>query len=127
MAAPAAPTGLLRMSCSGNQTAAPLASAPDAAQASAVENPLCPPGQAAAIAGGKSSVEGVTPPAATEVRLVSGGRVATRLATAASPGHLPRDDGYCSSDSTPKSSGKSRAACGHTPPPLSLPEGVPQR
>ncbi|XP_042874981.1 sodium-dependent dopamine transporter-like [Penaeus japonicus] len=98
------------MSCSGNQTAAPLASAPDAAQASASENPLCAPPQAAAIPGGKSSGEGVTPPAATEVRLVSGGRVATRLATAASPGHLPRDDGYCSSDSTPKSSGERRVA-----------------
>ncbi|ROT82805.1 putative sodium-dependent noradrenaline transporter [Penaeus vannamei] len=79
---------------------------------------------AAALPGGKSSVEGVTPPAATEVRLVSGGRVATRLAPAASPGHLPRDDGYCSSDSTPKSSGERRVA-GVLPHPRAPPTDSP--
>ncbi|KAK3883622.1 hypothetical protein Pcinc_012063 [Petrolisthes cinctipes] len=63
-----------------------------------------PTPQTSASPAGQSGVEGVTPAAgaATEVRLV-GGRPATRLAH--SPPHLIRDDGYCSSDSTPKATG----------------------
>nr|XP_045592992.1 sodium-dependent noradrenaline transporter-like [Procambarus clarkii] len=88
------------MSCS--QTSAPLASPLPAPAAG-----LCPP---------EPGGVGVTPPAApppaaaTEVRLAGGGRIATRLAPAPSPPHLARDDGYFSSDSTPKASGERRVA-----------------
>ncbi|XP_071524094.1 sodium-dependent dopamine transporter-like [Panulirus ornatus] len=97
------------MSCTGSKTPPSLASPHPAPEATAAL--VCPAGQAPANPAGQPASEGVTTPApaaATEVRLVSGGRVATRLAS--SPPHLPRDDGYCSSDSTPKASGERRVA-----------------
>ncbi|MPC11793.1 hypothetical protein E2C01_004468 [Portunus trituberculatus] len=70
-----------------------------------------PPAQAPPSPSSHSADEDVTPPpgAVTELRLVGGGRVVTRLAphSPACP-LLPRDDGYHSSDSTPKTSGETR-------------------
>lgn len=54
------------------------------------------------------------------MRLVGGGRVATRLAPHNTPTAsplLPRDDGYCSSDSTPKAAGNAGTLPGTLPHP----------
>ncbi|XP_050717625.1 sodium-dependent dopamine transporter-like isoform X2 [Eriocheir sinensis] len=95
------------MSSSG--TSSPPPAAPEAASSPG------PPPQAPPSPAGQPAGEGVTPPAGalTEVRLVGGGRVATRLAPHNTPTAsplLPRDDGYCSSDSTPKAAGERRVA-----------------
>lgn len=87
------------------------ASNPPAASEAASPGP--PPQQAPPSPAAHSAGEDVTPPsgAVTELRLVGGGRVVTRLAphSPACP-LLPRDDGYHSSDSTPKTSGERRVA-----------------
>lgn len=102
------------MSSSG--TSSPPPAAPEAASSPG------PPPQAPPSPAGQPAGEGVTPPAGalTEVRLVGGGRVATRLAPHNTPTAsplLPRDDGYCSSDSTPKAAGNAGTLPGTLPHP----------